>query len=116
MGMQVINRLAISAYGMHIADQLALVSVPLVAALVFEATPELIGILVACQSMAHLLGSLPFGVMIDRAQSKNLVVAATMIPVLGSAGAAVSIHMENVLWFGLCVTFSGFRYCPIRSG
>ena len=56
--MSVIHRLAGAAYGTHLGDQIALVSVPLVAALAFNASAELIGLLVACQSMAHLLGSM----------------------------------------------------------
>lgn len=57
--MSTMNKLTGAAYGMHFADQVGLVAVPLVAALAFGASPEVIGILVACQSMAHLLGSIP---------------------------------------------------------
>ncbi|GGA62724.1 MFS transporter [Pelagibacterium lentulum] len=106
--MQIIRRLAISAYGMHMADQIALVSVPLIAVLAFGAKAEVIGILVACQSMAHLLGSLPFGLMIDRVQAKFLIVTAAVISVLGFASAAASVNLGSVVWFGVAVTFAGF--------
>ena len=55
------RQLTRAAYGIHIADQIALVSVPLVAGLIFDAPAEIIGLLLACQSMAHLLGSKPYG-------------------------------------------------------
>ena len=106
--MRVINRLTVSSYGVHLADQTALVSVPLIAALVFGASPKIIGVLVACQSMAHLLGSLPFGLIVDRAQSKWVAVAATVISAIGFFGASVSVLIENLVWFGVTVTFAGF--------
>ncbi|MDJ0685525.1 MAG: MFS transporter [Alphaproteobacteria bacterium] len=106
--MHVLSRLKFSAYGMHFADQIALVSVPLIAKLVFGASAETIGILVACQSMAHLLGSLPFGVVVDNAQSRTVAIASTIISVLGFAGAAVCIYVGSLFWFGVSVTFGGF--------
>jgi len=106
--MKVLNRQTFSAYGMHLADQVALVSVPLVAKLVFDAPAELIGVLVACQSMAHLLGSLPFGLIVDSAQSKTITVASTMLSALGFTGAALSIYFESLFLFGVMVTLGGF--------
>ena len=41
--MSVTHRLAGAAYGTYLGDQIALVSVPLVAALAFDASAELIG-------------------------------------------------------------------------
>lgn len=61
-----LGRLILSAYYMNIADHIALVAVPIVAALVFDASPAVIGVLVACQSSAHLIGSLPFGLVVDQ--------------------------------------------------
>ena len=57
--MSVVTRLQIAGCGMHLADQIALIGVPLAAALAFGASAEVIGVLVACQSLAHLLGSIP---------------------------------------------------------
>lgn len=93
---------------MHLADQIALVSVPLVAALVFDAPAQIIGVLVACQSMAHLLGSLPFGLIIDRAQARTVAVAATLISCAGFGCAAASVFAGSLVWFGVSVTVAGF--------
>jgi len=106
--MNILDRLAVSSSGMHFADQIALVSVPLIAALVFNASVEVIGILVAAQSMAHLLGSLPCGLAVERVNSQRLAISATLISTLGFSGAAFSIVFDNLLCFGLAVTFGGF--------
>lgn len=66
--MKAISRFTGVAYGVHLSDQVALVSVPLIAALVFDASPEMMGILVTCQSMAHLFGSIAFGILVDSVQ------------------------------------------------
>lgn len=106
--MSVLRNLTGSAYGTHFADQIALVSVPLVAAVAFGATPEMIGVLVACQSMAHLLGSIPFGVMVDQKQLRTLAMAATLTSGFGFAGAALAILQGSILWFGAAITLAGF--------
>ncbi len=106
--MSTVRRLTGAAYGIHLADQIALVAVPLVAALAFDASAEAIGVLVACQSMAHLLGSIPFGILVDSAQQRSLAVAATLISVGGSFGAAASVVAGNVVGFGTAITLAGF--------
>lgn len=106
--MSVIHRLAGASYGTHFADQIALVSVPLIAALAFDATPELIGVLVACQSSAHLLGSIPFGVLADRMQLRTLVIASAVTALAGFLGAAASIAAASAIWFGAMITLAGF--------
>lgn len=106
--MKPVNQLALSAYGMHSADQIALVCVPLVAALVFDASADVIGVLVACQSMAHLLGSLPFGLIVDRFNPRPVAIAATLVSALGFAATSFAIVAKNLLWFGLAVSFAGF--------
>ncbi len=106
--MQTISRLTGAAYGVHLSDQVALVSVPLIAALVFGASPEVIGILVACQSMAHLVGSIPFGILVDSVQQRNLTIAAGMVSLIGFTGALVAIMLDSILVFGASVTIAGF--------
>ncbi len=106
--MRAIRNLAFAAYGMHLADQIALVAVPLVAALVFGAPAQAIGLLVACQSMAHLLGSLPFGLIIDRAQARTVAIASTLISLAGFGGAALSILGGSLVGFGAFVVVGGF--------
>ncbi len=105
--MNVIDRLTLAAYGMHIADQVALVAVPLVAALVFQASPETIGTLVACQAMAHLLGSIPAGVIVDRLQPRSVAIAATAISLIGFSGVALSVTLAKLPLFAITVLLSG---------
>lgn len=106
--MKPVNKLALAAYGMHAADQIALVSVPLVAALIFDASADIIGVLVACQSMAHLLGSLPFGLIVDRFSPKPVVIAATLVSLFGFAATYGAVLAKNLLWFGMAVSLAGF--------
>ncbi|MEM8691843.1 MAG: MFS transporter [Pseudomonadota bacterium] len=106
--MQTISRLTGAAYGVHLSDQVALVSVPLIAALVFDASPEGIGILVACQSIAHLVGSIPFGILVDNIQKRNLTIVACIVSFTGFTGALVAILVESILLFGASVVFAGF--------
>lgn len=106
--MTTVTQLTRAAYGIHIADQIALVSVPLVAALIFDAPAEIIGLLVACQSMAHLLGSIPFGILVDSYQQRTLAISATLLSLVGFSGAAAAVIFGSLLWFGLFVVVSGF--------
>jgi predicted MFS family arabinose efflux permease len=103
-----LHRLTGAAYGTHFGDQIALVSVPLVAALVFDASPTVIGILVACQSMAHLIGSLPFGILTDNQQLRTLAITSALASLTGFAGAALATLLGSVVWFGLAITTAGF--------
>ncbi|WP_419913730.1 MFS transporter [Hoeflea sp.] len=106
--MHTVRRLAGAAYGTHLSDQIALVAVPLVAALTFGASPQVIGALVACQSSAHLLGSIPFGVLADRKQLRTLAIASATISFTGFLGAAASILAASVVFFGAMITLAGF--------
>ncbi|WP_300061017.1 MFS transporter [uncultured Roseobacter sp.] len=107
-GMTTVRQLTRAAYGIHAADQIALVSVPLVAGLIFDASAEIIGLLVACQSMAHLLGSIPFGILVDTYQQRTLAIGATLLSLIGFSVAAASVVFGSLFWFGLSVVLSGF--------
>lgn len=106
--MTTVRELTRAAYGIHVADQIAIVSVPLVAAIIFNAPAEIIGLLVACQSMAHLLGSIPFGILVDTYQQRTLAVIATLLSLVGFSGAASAVVFGSLIWFGLFVVLSGF--------
>lgn len=106
--MSTVTRLQIAGCGLHLADQIALVGVPLAAALAFDASAEVIGILVACQSMAHLLGSLPAGLMVDRGAPRRVALVAVQISLLGFAAAAASVQGGSLIGFGAGVTAAGF--------
>ena len=106
--MSVVTRLQIAGCGMHLADQIALVGVPLVAALAFGASAEIIGMLVACQSLAHLLGSIPAGLIVDRSAPRRVALAAVLISLLGFVGTAASVLSGSLVGFGAGVTVAGF--------
>lgn len=106
--MKTLSHLTGAAYGVHLSDQVMLVSVPLIAALVFDASPEGIGILVACQSMAHLVGSIPFGILVDSVQQRSLIIAANLVLLVGSVGALGATLFNNIFLFGASVTIAGF--------
>lgn len=106
--MSTIHRLAGAAYGIHLTDQIALVSIPLVAALTFKASAEVIGILVACQSLAHLLGSIPFGMLVERVQKRSLTITSALISLGGILGAALGILINDIFCFGMGITIAGF--------
>ena len=106
--MSTLHRLTGAAYGTHLSDQIALVAVPLVAALTFDASPQMIGVLVACQSSAHLFGSIPFGVLADRKQLRTLAIASACLSFIGFLGATLAIVLVNMFLFGLAITMAGF--------
>lgn len=106
--MTAIHRLTQANYGVHFADQTALVATPLVAALVFGSGPETIGLLVAAQSSAHLLGSIPFGILVDHRQLKTLSILATLVLALGCVLAALSTVGGSATLFGVGITLAGF--------
>lgn len=102
-----LSRLILSAHCMNIADHIALVAVPIVAALAFDASPAVIGVLVACQSSAHLIGSLPFGLVVDQFQLRTSVVWSTLIAILGFGAAATALLSGSVAIFGLAIAVAG---------
>ena len=106
--LSIILRLVTAAYGIHLADQVALVAVPLIAAFVFDASPPVIGVLVAGQSMAHLVGSLPFGILADQRQLRSLVIASAAVSLAGFGVAVLSIVSNGLVLFGAGVTLAGF--------
>ena len=102
-----ITRLVLSAHCINIADHIALVAVPIVAALAFDASPAVIGVLVACQSSAHLIGSLPFGLVVDQFQLRTTVILSTLIALVGFGAAAAALLSGAVALFGLAIALAG---------
>ncbi|MBU0725278.1 MAG: MFS transporter [Alphaproteobacteria bacterium] len=82
--------LTVSTSLAHGADQLALAALPLVAALALKADAALIGLLVAAQSAAWLVVSLPAGAMIDRLPKRRLLVTAQLLAAFAFALAALA--------------------------
>jgi MFS family permease len=76
--------------GTHAADQLALATLPLTATLMLGAGPDLLGLLVASQSAAWLLVSLPAGAWVDRTSRRRLLIVGLGLGLLASIVAVVA--------------------------
>ena len=87
-----------AAAGTHAADQLALATLPLTATLVLGAGPDTLGLLVAAQSAAWLLVTLPAGAWVDRMPRRTLLIiglgfgwAASIAAVVAAAAGIASL-------------------------
>lgn len=90
-----------AAAGTHAADQLALATLPLTATLVLGAGPDLLGLLVAAQSAAWLLVSLPAGAWIDRIPRRRMLILALALGLLASIVAVLAAETGLVFLLGL---------------
>lgn len=90
-----------AAAGTHAADQLALATLPLTATLVLGAGPDVLGLLVAAQSAAWLLVSLPAGAWIDRLPRRRMLILALALGLTASLGAVAAAATGQVLLLGL---------------
>lgn len=78
------------AAGTHTADQLALATLPLTATLMLGAGPDTLGLLVAAQSAAWLLVSLPAGAWVDRLPRRRLLIVALSLGLVASIAAVIA--------------------------
>jgi len=90
-----------AAAGTHAADQLALATLPLTATLVLGAGPDVLGLLVAAQSAAWLLVSLPAGAWIDRLPRRRMLIVALTLGLLASMTAVIAAATGLVFVLGL---------------
>ena len=90
-----------AAAGTHAADQMALATLPLTATLVLGAGPDLLGLLVAAQSAAWLLVSLPAGTWIDRLPRRRMLIVALALGLTASIVAVAAAATGYVVLLGL---------------
>lgn len=90
-----------AAAGTHAADQMALATLPLTATLVLGAGPDLLGLLVAAQSAAWLLVSLPAGAWIDRMPRRRMLILALALGLIASLAAVAAAATGQVVLLGL---------------
>jgi len=95
-----------AAAGTHAADQMALATLPLTATLVLGAGPDLLGLLVAAQSAAWLLVSLPAGTWIDRMPRRRMLIVALALGLTASVVAVAAAATGHVVLLGLAA-FAG---------
>ena len=101
-----LNRLVIANAGMHAADQIALVALPLAAVTLFSASPALVGALVAAQGMAWLIVSLPGGIAVDRLGPSRLARRSPWLSLAGLTLALSALMLESAYLLGLAVFLS----------
>lgn len=90
------SRLFATSAFVQAADQIALAALPITAVLVLDAGPGLVGALVAAQTAAWLLVSLPAGVVVDRLPKALVLRVALGLSFLG-AGAAIAAAFASSL-------------------
>jgi predicted MFS family arabinose efflux permease len=95
-----------AAAGTHIADQMALATLPLTATLVLGAGPDLLGLLVATQSAAWLLLSLPAGAWIDRFSRRRLLIVGLGLGLLAALAAVAAAAAGMAVLLGVAA-FAG---------
>ncbi|QCK86662.1 MFS transporter [Phreatobacter aquaticus] len=83
-------RLFATAGLVQAADQIALAALPVTAVLVLHAGPGLVGALVAAQTAAWLVVSLPAGVLVDRSDKRVVLLAALTLSVIAMAAATLA--------------------------
>ncbi|WP_342361138.1 MFS transporter [Terrarubrum flagellatum] len=84
-------RLLAASSAMHAADQMTLAAVPLIAAAA-GADARTIGLLVAAQSAAWLLLSLPIGALADRFSRRTILLAGGALALIGSITGWLALH------------------------
>lgn len=94
-------RLFATAGLVQAADQIALAALPVTAILVLGAGPGLVGALVAAQTAAWLLISLPAGVVVDRLPKRRVLLIALTLSLLGATGAIAAAALQNPVLLGL---------------
>lgn len=84
------RRIVAAACGAHLADQLVLATLPLLAVLAFGADTAQVGMLVAAQGAAWLALTLPGGVWVDRAGPGTVLRRSLSIAIVGCLAAWVA--------------------------
>lgn len=80
-----------AAAGAHLADQLALAALPLLAVVLLGADAAGVGLLVAAQGAAWLAVTLPGGVWVDRIGPVRMLARAQAISAVGWSAAVVAV-------------------------
>ncbi|MBX9989022.1 MFS transporter [Phreatobacter oligotrophus] len=89
------SRLFATAALVQAADQIALAALPVTAVLLLGAGPAMVGLLVAAQTAAWLLVSLPAGVLVDRLPAPRVIRAALVLALVGMVAAIAAAQMAS---------------------
>jgi len=94
------SRLFAAACGANAGDQLALAALPLTAVLVLGADAATVGVLVAAQGAAWLVGSLPAGLLVDRLSRRTVLAGSQALATVGFALATAMALAGSVPLLG----------------
>lgn len=89
------SRLFATAALVQSADQIALAALPVTAVLLLGAGPAMVGLLVAAQTAAWLLVSLPAGVLVDRMPAPRVIRAGLAFSLAGMVAAIAAAQMSS---------------------
>ncbi len=92
--------------GAHAADQTALAALPVTAIVVIGADARTVGLLVAAQGAAWLVGTLPAGLLVDRVSRRRLLVASQIVGAAGLALATLAALAGSVALLGAAAFFA----------
>lgn len=105
--MSVFPRLLAATAAMHAADQITLAALPLIA-IAAGADARAIGLLVAAQSAAWLLLSLPIGALADRLSRRTLMQAGAVAAMAGSLLGLLAVQTSGAWLLALaCFVTAG---------
>jgi predicted MFS family arabinose efflux permease len=88
------THLLTASTAMHAADQLTLAAAPLIA-VAAGADPAMIGLIVAAQSVAWLIVSLPAGALADRLSRRSMMIGGAMSAIAGSLMGLAALRMAD---------------------
>ncbi|MEI8145398.1 MAG: MFS transporter [Alphaproteobacteria bacterium] len=97
------NRLFATASGVQAADQIAYAAIPITVVLALGGGPGLVGLLLAAQTAAWLIVSLPAGVIVDRLDRRAIFITALCLSLAASLAAALAAALGSVWLLGLAV-------------
>jgi predicted MFS family arabinose efflux permease len=93
-----LRRLYAGAVGLHGANELVIAALPLTAVLVLHGSADLVGLLLAIQSSAWLLCTIPAGILVDRASRRRVLLTAALLALSGLAVAAFGVALLDPLF------------------
>jgi predicted MFS family arabinose efflux permease len=92
-----LKRLYTGAAGLHGANELVITALPFTVVLFLNARADLVGLLLAIQSSAWLLCTIPAGILVDRGSRRRVLLIAALLVVSGLAVAAAGVALLDPL-------------------
>ena len=90
----------------HLADQLSLTAVPLLAVVHLQLNAGAVGMLGTFQALPYFLLSIPLGVIVDRVSKKQVMLVTETLRVLSLLGILALLHLNSLNLWSLCALAS----------